>query len=140
MGITDDEKTQIERASERVKGLNPDDIDSLSRESILGSLSMAQTALESSPVTLRPLARVVAAQSVSFAHFAVEARQCTRDEVAKAIKAHSDACERAPTSKRMSFLASGLRVMLSSPMSVSVFLSVCVIKFGDRLFAMIFAQ
>jgi len=140
MGITENERMQIDRASERIDDLPVTDIDPLSRESILGSLGMAKTALNEASEALRPLAQAIAAQSVSFAHFAAGARNATKEEIKQAIQSHSDKCTATTTSKKGTFLMSALTVMLSSPMALSVFLSVCVYKYGDRLFVAIFGQ
>lgn len=137
MGITESEQERFDRARRRIMAAGLDD---LTVESTSNALSLSEAALAKAAPDIRLLAEAVAGQAVAFAHFisgAQRAATSAAEGVASAaIARHVRDC--ATAKPPQGFVSESKKALLSKPMALSIFLSVCVYKFGDKLFAAFF--
>lgn len=137
MGITESEQERFDRARRRIMDAGLDD---LTVESTSTALSLSEAALNKAAPDIRLLAEAVAGQAVAFAHFISGAQRAATSAAASvasaAIAKHARDC--AAAKPPQGFVAGSRKALLSSPMALSLFLSVCVVVFRDKLFAAFF--
>lgn len=137
MGITDAEKDWFHRARARLN--ENDKLDGLAQESTFQALAKAESSLASASAELRPGAEAQAALAIAFTHFVAGSAAA----VSAQVEAHIEMCrdERSKlvqATKGGNFIADSKKALLSTPMALSFFLSVCVVVFRDKLFAAFF--
>ena len=112
-------------------------------ESIHNSLGLSQENLEGATSENRAFARAIMAQAIAFADFAADQKKNIQQEIAAGIAQHVRVCTGEDPSApggagsgklRGTFIVQAQRKLLSNAMALSLFLSVCVLKFGDKLF------
>lgn len=137
MSLTDAEKDWFHRARARLN--ENDKLDSLAQESTFQALAKAESSLAGASPELRPGAEAQAALAIAFTHFVSGSAAAVAAQVAE----HVESCklERAKLAqvvKPGSFFDESKKSLLSAPMALSVFLSVCVVTFKDKIFDLIF--
>ncbi len=143
MSITDAEKDWFDRARARLN--ENDKLDGLAQESTFQALAKAESSLASASDELRPGAEAQAALAIAFTHFVSGSAAQVTAQVAAQVAEHIEACklERAKLAqvvKSGSFFDESKKSLLSAPMALSVFLSVCVVTFKDKIFTLIFGS
>ena len=139
MSITDAEKDWFNRARARLN--ENDQLDGLAQESTFQALAKAESSLASASDELRPGAEAQAALAIAFTHFVSGSAAAVSAQVAE----HAESCKlerakRAQAMKGEGFIAESKNSLLSAPMALSVFLSVCVVTFKDKIFNLIFGS
>ena len=139
MSITDAERDWFHRARTRLD--ENDQLDGLAQESTFQALAKAESALAAASDELRPGAEAQAALAIAFTHFVSGSAAAVSAQVAE----HTEACklERAKLAKAGksgSFFDESKKSLLSAPMALAVFLSVCVVTFRDKIFNLIFGS
>ena len=137
MSITDAEKDWFNRARARLDENTK--LDGLAQESTFQALAKAEASLASASAELRPGAEAQAALAIAFTHFVAGFAAAVSDQ----IDAHAKTCrgERLKpvrAAKGGNFIADSKKALLSMPMALSLFLSVCVVVFRDKLFVLFF--
>jgi len=133
MGISESEQERFDRARRRIAAAGLDD---LTVESTSTALSLSEAALAAASPDIRLLAEAVAGLAVAFAHFISGAQRTVESATAAAIAAHAKDCAKSQVPH--GFVDESKKALLSKPMALSLFLSTCVWKFGDQLFAAFF--
>lgn len=139
MGISDAERDWFHRARARLN--ENDQLDGLAQESTFQALAKAESSLASASDELRPGAEAQAALAIAFTHFVSGSAAAVSAQVAE----HIESCklERAKLAqavKPSSFFDESKKTLLSAPMALAVFLSVCVVTFKDKIFTLIFGS
>lgn len=137
MSITDAEKDWFSRARARL--YENDQLDGLAQESTFQALAKAESSLASASDELRPGAEAQAALAIAFTHFVSGSAAAVAAQVADHI--HTCKLERAKLAHAMKgegFIAESKKSLLSAPMALAVFLSVCVVTFREKLFVVFF--
>lgn len=139
MSITDAEKDWFQRARARLNENNQ--LDGLAQESTFQALAKAESSLASASDELRPGAEAQAALAIAFTHFV----SGSSAQVAAQVAEHAESCKlerakRAQAVKPSSFFDESKKSLLSAPMALSVFLSVCVVTFREKLITLIFGS
>ena len=88
--ITEAEKMQFERARRRV---NDSELDPLTEESTLNTLTLSETALANAKPENRDVVEAMAGQAIAFSHFASSARKYAIEVSAAAVAAQVKRCK-----------------------------------------------
>jgi hypothetical protein len=139
MSLTDAEKDWFHRARARLNENNQ--LDGLAQESTFQALAKAESSLAGASPELRPGAEAQAALAIAFTHFVSGSAAAVAAQVAE----HMESCKRereklSQIVKPGSFFDESKKSLLSAPMALSVFLSVCVVTFKDKIFNLIFGS
>lgn len=141
MSVTESERERFDRASRRLVASQLDD---LTLESAANALSLSEAALNNSPPEIRIIAEAIAGQAIAFTHFISGSPKFAADAASKAVALHIRDCEKLKAAQSAvntsggNFIVEAKKSLVSTPMALSVFLSVCVFKFGDKIFGLFF--
>jgi hypothetical protein len=137
MSITDAERDWFNRARARLNENNQ--LDGLAQESTYQALAKAESSLAGASPELRPGAEAQAALAIAFTHFVSGSAAAVSAQVAEHIESCKlERAKLAQAAKSGSFFDESKKSLLSAPMALSVFLSVCVVTFKDKIFDLIF--
>ena len=140
MGITESEQERFDRARRRIMDAGLDD---LTVESTSNALSLSEAALNKAAPDIRLLAEAVAGQAVAFAHFISGAQKAAQTSAATvaatAIARHAAECVAAGGKPTKTSFIDLMKVRVTgTPMAASIFASVCVFVFRDKIFTVFF--
>ena len=88
--ITKAEKMQFDRARRRV---NDSELDPLTEESTLNTLTLSETALANAKPENRDVVEAMAGQAIAFSHFASSARKYAVEVASAAVQAQVKRCK-----------------------------------------------